>query len=187
MLLGTHARNHTISNTRVNVAGASVPLSTTLKLLGVHLYNNLNFSKHVNSVSKACHFHLRALSHIGSTLDLDAAKLIGHALVDYCNSLLQCSRAIYFQTPTSPECCRKTLQTLPLHSLIVCTGSFQNQFQNCHNHLQVITLTNPQQPCFHASPLYANHSSNSLLLSSHPAKTNFGLSFCQCHTKQITN
>ena len=92
ILLGTHARNRTISKSQVNVAGASIPLSTTLKLLGVHLDNNLNFSKHVNSVSKSCHFHLRALRHIRSTLDLDAAKLIGHALVssrlDYCNSIL---------------------------------------------------------------------------------------------------
>ena len=70
----------------------SLSLSTSLKLLGVHLDNILNFSKHVNSVSKSCHFHLRALRHIRSTLDLDAAKLIGHALVsswlDYCNSIL---------------------------------------------------------------------------------------------------
>ena len=78
--------------TQVNVAGASIPLSTTIKLLGVHLDNSLTFSNHVNSVSKSCHFHLRALRHIRSTLDLDAAKLIGHALVssrlDYCNSIL---------------------------------------------------------------------------------------------------
>ena len=39
------------------------PSLTTLKLLGVHLDNNLNFSKHVNSVSKSCHFHLGALRH----------------------------------------------------------------------------------------------------------------------------
>ena len=97
ILLGTHARYRTISNTQVNVAGASIPLSTTLKLLGVHLDNNLNFGEHVNSVSKSCHFHLRALRHIRSTLDLDAAKLIGlvqfnWSLVssrpDYCISLL---------------------------------------------------------------------------------------------------
>ena len=92
IFLGTHARNRTISKTQVNVAGASIPLSTTIKLLGVHLDNSLTFSNHVNSVSKSCHFHLRALRHIRSTLDLDAAKLIGHALVssrlDYCNSIL---------------------------------------------------------------------------------------------------
>ena len=92
ILLGTHARNRTISKSQVNVAGASIPLSTSLKLLGVHLHNSLNFSKHVTSVSKSCHFHLRALRHIRPTLDLDAAKLIGHALVssrlDYCNSIL---------------------------------------------------------------------------------------------------
>ena len=67
-------------------------LNPPSKLLGVHLDNNLNFSKHVNSVSESCHFHLRALRHIRSTLDLDAAKLIGHALIslrlDYCNSIL---------------------------------------------------------------------------------------------------
>ena len=44
----------------INVAGASIPLSTSLKLIGVHLDNNLNFGKCVNSVSKSCHFHLYA-------------------------------------------------------------------------------------------------------------------------------
>ena len=68
ILLGTHARNRTISKSQVNVAGASIPFSTTLKLLGVHLDNNLNFSKHVNSVSKSCHFHLRALATSGPAL-----------------------------------------------------------------------------------------------------------------------
>ena len=45
------------------------------------LDDNLNFSKHVDSVSKSFHFHLRALHHIRSTPDLDAAKLISHAFV----------------------------------------------------------------------------------------------------------
>ena len=83
ILLGTHARNRTISKSQVNVAGASIPLSTTLKLFGFHLDNNLNFSKHVNSVSKSSHFHLRALRHTTTTLDLNAAKLIGHATIDH--------------------------------------------------------------------------------------------------------
>jgi len=79
ILLGTHAQNRTISNTQVNVAGVSIPLSTTLKMLGVQLDNNLYFGKYINSVSKSCHFHLRAFRHIMFSFDLDAVKLIGHA------------------------------------------------------------------------------------------------------------
>ena len=46
---------------------------------------------------------------VRATLDLDAAKLIGHALVssrlDYCNSILYGrSRTFNFQTPESPKC-----------------------------------------------------------------------------------
>ena len=191
ILLGTHARNHTIFKSQVNVAGAAIPLSTTLKLLGVHLDNNPNFSKHANSVSKSCHFHLCALRHIRSTLDLDAAKLIGHALVssrlDYCNSILYSAPELSISklqrvhnvlarvvlqknSATSAGPLLNSLHWLPVHSRI---------------NLKIATITykslHSQSPGYLASLLHHYmptrnlRSSNSLLLYPHPAKTNFGL------------
>ena len=190
ILIGTHARNRTISNTQVNVAGAVIPLSTSLKLLGVHLDNNLNFNKHVNSVAKSCHFHLRALRHIRSTLDLDSAKLIGHALVssrlDYCNSLLygapelSISRLQRVQnalarvvlqknsaTPSAPLL--NSLHWLAVHSRIsfkIATITYKSLHLQSPNYLA--SMLRPYMPIRNL------RSSNSLLLSSHPSKTNFG-------------
>ena len=203
ILLGTHARNHTISKSQVIVAGACIPLSTTLKLLGVHLDNNLNFSKHVNSVSKSCHFHLRALRHIKSTLDLDAAKLIGHALVsfrlDYCNSILYGAPELSISklqrvqnalarvvlqrnSATSAGPLLNSLHWLPVHSRI---------------NFKIAPITykslHSQSPGYLASMLHHNmptrnlRSSNSLLLSPHPAKTNFGLHAFQSAATNIWN
>jgi hypothetical protein len=93
ILLGTHQRNSTFSNlTHINVAGSTVPLSDTIKLLGVTLDKSLTFHKHSNQVSQSCHYHLKALRHIRPCLDNHTASLIAHALIssrlDYANSVL---------------------------------------------------------------------------------------------------
>jgi len=48
--------------------------------------------RHVTEVSRSCNFHIRALRHIRSSLDLDTTKMIAHGIasarLDYCNSLL---------------------------------------------------------------------------------------------------
>ena len=60
VLFGTRQRSHSFSDiTTVNVSG-----SDHLKLLGVTLDNHLSMDKHVNEVSRACFYHLRALRHI---------------------------------------------------------------------------------------------------------------------------
>ena len=189
-------------NLRSMFAGASIPLSTTLKLLGVHLDNNLNFSKHVNSVSKSCHFHLRALRHIRSTLDLDAAKLIGHALVnsrlDYCNSILygapelSISKLQRIQNALARVVLQKnsaasagpllnSLHWLPVHSRInfkIATITYKSLHSQSPGYLASML--------HHYMPTRNLRSSNSLLLSPHPAKTNFGLhAFQSSRTKHL--
>jgi Reverse transcriptase (RNA-dependent DNA polymerase) len=65
ILLGTHQRNSTLSNIfHINVAGSTVPLSDSIKLLGVTLDKSLTFNKHVNLVSQSCYYHMKALRHI---------------------------------------------------------------------------------------------------------------------------
>ena len=93
ILLGTHARNKTLSNiNQVDIAGSPIPLSDKIKLLGVTIDSTLNFSKHVSLICQSCQYHIRALRHIRPILDAQTARLVGHALVssrlDYANSIL---------------------------------------------------------------------------------------------------
>jgi len=76
----------------VNIAGSTIPISSSIKTLGVTLDNHLSLNQHVSSVCKSSYFHLRALRHIRSVLTEDMAKSIAVALVssrlDYANSVL---------------------------------------------------------------------------------------------------
>ena len=80
----------------------------------------------------------------------------------------------------SPEClgpCRPAEKlcnlcwTGPQQSALA-PRSFQNELQNCHNHIQIIALTIPRLPCFHAPP---------------PSKTYFGLHAFQSAAPNIWN
>ena len=93
ILLGTHARNKSLSNiNQVDIAGSPIPLSDKIKLLGVTIDSTLNFSKHVSLICQSCQYYIRALRHIRPILDAHTARLIGHALVsswlDYTNSVI---------------------------------------------------------------------------------------------------
>jgi hypothetical protein len=76
----------------INVAGSTVPLSDSIKLLGVTLDKSLTLNKHVNLVSQSCYYHMKALRHIRHCRDNHTASLIAHALIssrlDYANSFL---------------------------------------------------------------------------------------------------
>ena len=92
ILLGTSQRNSTLSNlSHINVAGSTVPLSDSIKLLGVTFDKSLTFHKHVNQVSQSCYYHMKALRHIRHSLDDQTASLIAHSLIssrlDYANSV----------------------------------------------------------------------------------------------------
>ena len=76
----------------VDVAGAMVPLTDRIKLLGVILEKRLSMDHHVAHLGKACFFHIRALRHIRPAINDDTAKTIASSLVsyrlDYVNSVL---------------------------------------------------------------------------------------------------
>ena len=93
VLFGTRQRSHSFSDlTSVNVAGSVVPLADHVKLLGVSLDNRLSMDIHVNEVSRACFYHLRALRHIRSAITTEDANMIACSVVgarlDYANSVL---------------------------------------------------------------------------------------------------
>ena len=76
----------------INVEGAPIALSLSIKSLGVISDSYLALDDHVTTVSKACYFHIRALRHIRDSIPDNVANTIACSIVgsrhDYCNSLL---------------------------------------------------------------------------------------------------
>ena len=93
IILGTVQRATTFAPiTSIIEAGSVVSISSTIKTLGVTLDSHLTFEAHVKSITKTCYFHIRALLHIRSSINLETAKSVADAIVssrlDYVNSLL---------------------------------------------------------------------------------------------------
>ena len=78
--------------TNVIVSNATVPLTNTIKTLGITLDSSLPMSNQLKSIAKSCNFHLRAIKHIRHLLtEQDASSLtvaLVHSKLDYCNSIL---------------------------------------------------------------------------------------------------
>ena len=93
ILFGTAQRLKTFQPLNsVDISGTIVPVSTSIKTLGVTIDANLTFNEHVKLLSNACYYHIRALRNIRSSIDLETAKSIACAIVnsrlDYANILL---------------------------------------------------------------------------------------------------
>ncbi len=93
ILMGTAQRARTLPLiSSINIAGTDVKLSPVIKTLGIRVDSNLTFDAHTQSLCKSCYYHIRALRHIRSSINLDTAKSIACAIVcsrlDYANSLL---------------------------------------------------------------------------------------------------
>jgi len=93
IVIGTSARQKSELQIKdVTVASIPVPVTRTVKSLGVTIDNMLSFDDHINKVCKAAHFHIRALRHIRRCVSIDDAKTMVSAMVssrlDYCNSIL---------------------------------------------------------------------------------------------------
>jgi len=83
--------------TSINVAGSAVglPLTISLKLLGVTLDRHLTLGEHVQNVCRTSQYHFRALRHIRSSLTADLARTVACALV---NSRLHYANAVLYKT-----------------------------------------------------------------------------------------
>ena len=65
VLFGVRAQRNKIDTASgIDVAGAIVPFSESVKLLGVTLDATLSMDRHVSEVVRNCNFHTRALRHI---------------------------------------------------------------------------------------------------------------------------
>jgi len=95
LLIGTREKRKVLSlslGSGLTIAGTSIDLSSTSKLLGVIFDPALSFDSHISQVCKSANYHLRALSHIRRSLSVSSANLIACSIVssrlDYCNSVL---------------------------------------------------------------------------------------------------
>ena len=93
IVVGTGARRRqegTISS--VSLGGTSIPVSDSVRSLGVILDSTMSFDHHVDTVCKAAFYHTRALRRIRKFITIADSKNIAAAVVgsrlDYCNSLL---------------------------------------------------------------------------------------------------
>jgi len=93
MLVGTTAQLEKFDRPiLIEVAGCPVESRNCIKSLGVSIDSELSFNRRVTDLISSCNYHLRALTHIRSALDMDTALAVGRAIVlsrlDYCNALL---------------------------------------------------------------------------------------------------
>ena len=76
----------------IELMGNSISPTPTARNLGVLFDEDLSLIKHINSIIKACNYHIREFRRIRKHLDMDVAITVANALVssrlDYCNSLL---------------------------------------------------------------------------------------------------
>jgi len=88
MLCGTHAQQQKVDvSSGIDVAGAHVSFSGSIKLLGVELDSALSIDGHVSNVVRGCNYHIRALRHIRPLLDLDTAKMLAQEIVAATSAL----------------------------------------------------------------------------------------------------
>jgi hypothetical protein len=66
----------------VDLGCVSVRPASSVRSLGVAIYDTLSFNEHVDSVCKSCNFHIRALRHIRHYISEDAANTIACSMVD---------------------------------------------------------------------------------------------------------
>ena len=83
--------SRTLLQSTVTVASFPITVSNKLKTRGVTLDAALTAEEYVNSVAKACNFHIWGLRHICRSMSRDVANTMAACIVgtrfDYCNAL----------------------------------------------------------------------------------------------------
>ena len=87
-------KSYSVNSFQLNLDGNMMEEETTVKLLGVQLDPNLNFSKFINKKISNCNFHLRNLRAIKNSIPQKTRIILVTSLIcstlDYCNALLIC-------------------------------------------------------------------------------------------------
>ena len=96
--LGSSRRLKNLTLPAVVLSGCLIPLSTSVRSLGVIVDSGLTFSDHISKLVNNCYYQLRQIRSIRRSLTIDSTHALVRALVlsriDYCNSLLGASREL---------------------------------------------------------------------------------------------
>ena len=92
MLTGTRQKLSSISIYTFQLDDTTVPLSDTVKSLGVLLNSTLSMDNFISQTAKSCYYQLRRISSVRKYLSTEATVKLLTSLIlshlDYCNSLL---------------------------------------------------------------------------------------------------
>jgi hypothetical protein len=84
VLFGTRAQRKKIDTfSGIDVAETRVAFSSTVKLLGVTLVEDLSFDRHVSDIVRGSSYHTRALRHIRPLINLPVARMVGEGVSHY--------------------------------------------------------------------------------------------------------
>jgi hypothetical protein len=117
----------------INVSGSVISFGETVILLGVALDSKMILDHHVTEVVHGCHYLVRALRHIRSSLNLDAVRMIAQGIIAaWWTIAVDCFRACQNTVLTNLRWFRKCLpeQCVKLHgcpvalSCVRCSASF---------------------------------------------------------------
>ena len=92
LLSGSSLSRSKVNISTVRVADADIPLSKTVKDLGVIIDSELTMVNHISATVKTCFYYIRLLGRLRPYINQSIANTIAVSLVqsrlDYCNSLL---------------------------------------------------------------------------------------------------
>ena len=91
MAVGTLSRLSRVDCNSANIGGGNIPFKTSVKYLGVKIYQNLSMQDQISSVCRASFLKSRRLASIRPYLsDRTSANLVAALItfrLDYCNSV----------------------------------------------------------------------------------------------------
>ena len=86
------SRLSSVGRDSVDIGGKRIPFRSSVRNLGVHLYQTPSMQQHISSVCRAAYLELRRIASIQTYLTQSAtAQLVSSAItsrLDYCNSIL---------------------------------------------------------------------------------------------------
>jgi hypothetical protein len=92
IICGSRSSLGKVSLDAIRVGQATIPLSDSVRNLGLYVDSQMTMSAHVNATVKACYFYIRSLGRLRPLVNKQTANAVAVSLIltrlDYCNSCL---------------------------------------------------------------------------------------------------
>jgi hypothetical protein len=121
--LGSSRRLHHCPTGPLFIAGVWITPLKQVRDLGVIIDSDLTMTAHVNNMIRFCYFHIRQLSLVRRSLNMEATQSLVRALIhsrlDYCNSVLSNQPAYVFNNLQSVlRSAARLVLKLPSHASV---------------------------------------------------------------------